>query len=148
MPTTPDAVFLSVRCTVMRLHFGAISSSTIRSARSRSVQPLRPSGGSESRNAMSSASCLPSRSLSEVGTSRFLPPNAMSKPSVTSRLRIFSTHCREQRKASAMSRSFQWGPLASALSKMWARRTFCEVPLSFVMTSSQVFRSSSVNRTM
>jgi len=118
---------------VVRLMDGAISSSTTFSASSRSVQPLRPSGGSPSRNAMTWASCRPSSDFARGGVSRCLPFKAMSKPSVTRRLRTFSTVCLLHRNASAMSWSFQFRPSASALSKMLARRTFSEEPLSFLM---------------
>jgi len=63
--------FFSVSWIVVQLTAGAISSSTTFSASKRNVQPLRPSGGSDSRSAMTFASCSPSRHLARGGAERF-----------------------------------------------------------------------------
>src|SRR5436190_960027 len=61
---------------------------------------------------------------------------------------MFSTVLVRQPKASAICLSVQLGPSASAFSRICARRTFCDDPLSRLITSRSVSRSSSVRRTI
>src|SRR5881227_615436 len=61
---------------------------------------------------------------------------------------MFSTVLVRQPKASAICLSVQAGPSASAFSRICARRTFCDDPLSRLITSRSVSRSSSVRRTI
>src|SRR5262245_19866978 len=98
--------------------------------------------------AMSLASACPSSLQGVGGWGRFLPSRANAKPSVTRRLRTFSTVWTRQLNASAIWASGQWGPSASALSRIWARRCFWDDPLSFLTMSWQVRRSCSDRRTM
>jgi len=61
---------------------------------------------------------------------------------------MFSTVLVRQPTASAILASVHAGPSTSAFSRIWARRTFCEEPLSFLTTSVSVARSPSVRRTI
>ena len=94
------------------------------------------------------AFCSPSRSFLRGGVSRFLPLRAVLKPLVTKPSRIFSTVCLLQDNASAILLSLQFNPSASDFNKMCARRTFADNPLSFLITSSRIPRSSIESRTM
>ena len=99
------------------------------------------------RRAITFASCSPSKSFSCGGVSRGFPFKAISKPSVTGRCRMFSTVLIRQPKASAILRSVQHGPSASAFKSTCARRTFCDDPLNFFTTLRSVSRSLSAKRT-
>src|SRR6478672_9096527 len=80
--------------------------------------------------AISCASASPS-SLHGVGGSwRFLPSRASSKRSVPRRLRRCSIVCTRQLKASAILTSGHPAPSALALSRICARRNFCDDPLT------------------
>src|SRR5262245_9536005 len=107
-----------------------------------------PAGGFPSRIAISFASPSPSSLRGVGGVARFLRSSAASTPAVTNRSRRFSTVRTEQSYASAILSSDHPGPSASALSRIWARLTFSEVPLSRFTTSWHTARSSSDSRTI
>src|SRR5260370_26369670 len=141
------AVFFRVRRRVSWLTDATISNSIPLRANSRSDQLAYPGGGEPRRIAMTFASCSPSNSLGVGGWVRLIPFNACSKPHSTRRRRTFSTVLLRQPNASAIRRSVQLGPSASALSRIWARRTFWPVPFNFLTTSPSSARSRSVRRT-
>src|SRR5271154_6566399 len=128
-------VFLSVLRTVSLLIESTPSKATRTAADSGTVQWPYPTGGLPGRMAISFASPSPSSLAGVGGNSRFLPSRASSKPSVTNRLRRFSIVCTRQLNASAIFVSGHPGPSASALSRIWARRAFCDDPLRFLITS-------------
>ena len=78
----------------------------------------------------------------------FLANQRPSKPSRTNACRTFSTVRVRQPTASLILASSQAGPSASALSKIVARRSFSDLPFSFLMVASQIVRSSFVSRTI
>src|SRR5262249_14875607 len=128
-------VFLSVRRMVSWLMESTISSSTTLRANNRNVQLAYPFGAGPNRIAMILASCSPVSSFGVGGSLRLARSSVSRKPRSTKRWRICSTVCTRQEKASAIRSSVQFGPLASALSSTWARRTFWLDPLSFLTTS-------------
>src|SRR5271168_1134105 len=82
------------------------------------------------------------------GVARCFRAKADSKPSRTNARRTFSTVRVRQPTASLIFASSHAGPSASALSRIVARRSFCDLPVSFLMDASQIARSSSVSRTI
>src|SRR3954447_10091112 len=142
------SVFFRVLRTVSAQIDGTTSSATNSSASNCNDQRPYPAGGFPNRIAISFASPTPS-SLRGVGdVARFLRSNAASKPSVTNRSRRFSTVRTEQSYASVIFASGHPGPSASALSRIWARFTFSDVPLSRFTTSWHTPRSPSDSRTI
>src|SRR4029434_1952262 len=116
-------VFLSVFLSVSWLTVSTMASSTTCSANNRNDQLANPWGGWPRRNAMTFASCSPSSRFCRGGVWGFSPCRAISKRAVTRRCRMFSTVLVRHKKASAIFASVQLGPLASALSRICARRT-------------------------
>jgi hypothetical protein len=98
--------------------------------------------------AINLASPAPSSNFGVGDVAGFLRTSACSKPSQTKACRTFSTVRVRHPTASLIFASFHAGPSASALSKMVARRNFCDLPVSFLMVASQIARSSSVSRTI
>src|SRR5581483_5038994 len=141
------AVFLSVLRKVSWLIFSTMPNSTTLSANKRSDQLANPFGGLPKRTAMTFASCSPSRILARGGVAGLLAWSVSSKPSVTSRCRIFSTVLVRQPNASAICRSVQFGPSASHFSSTCALRTFIDDPFKPRITSRSICRSCSVKRT-
>jgi hypothetical protein len=98
--------------------------------------------------AINFASAAPSSNFGVGDVAAFLRTSALSKPSQTNACRTFSTVRVRQPTASLILASSQAGPLASALSKIVARRSFSDLPFSSLMLASQIARSSSVSRTI
>lgn len=98
--------------------------------------------------AINFASAAPSSNFGVGEVAAFLRTSALSKPSRTKARRTFSTVCLRHPTASLILVSFHAGPSASALSKIVARRSFSDLPFSFLMVASQIARSSSVSRTI
>jgi len=98
--------------------------------------------------AINFASPAPSSNFGVGGVARFFRAKAPSKPSRTNACRTFSTVRVRQPTASLIFASSHAGPSASALSKIVARRSFSDLPVSFLMVASQIVRSSSVSRTI
>src|ERR1700693_1147690 len=115
-------VFFRQRRTVSCDTASTMFNSTIRSASSRSVHRAWPDGADPQHVATTFASFSPSRIFCRDGRTCFLRLRAISKPSSTRRLRMFSTVCTVTRQASAIASSFQPGPclLQSATSNTCA----------------------------
>src|SRR3954447_37310 len=142
------AIFFSVLRTVSAQIEGTTSNTTSSSANNCNDHRPYPAGGFPNRMAISFASPTPSSLCGVGGIARFLRSNAASKPAVTNRSRRFSTVRTEQPYASAIFASGHPGPSTSALSRIWARFTFSDVPLSRLTISSHALRSPSDSRTI
>jgi len=137
----------------MRTHSGLIDSTTVnstsRSASSRKVQRVRPSGGAAHASAIRWASWTPSslRYWRPVG---FFRKRAAGNPASTNAWRTRYTVEAPQSTASAIVASSQPGPsaLASALSKMraWISADAARFPVRIRSFSS--VRSLAVRRTI
>src|SRR5438128_466639 len=136
-------VFFRQRRTVSCETVSTMSSSTTRSANSRNVQRACPDGTAPQHSATTLASFSPSRILARDSRTCFLRFKANSKPSSTSRLRMFSTVCTVTWQASAMALSFQAGPClpASANNSTWAWVRFFAAILSFLTSCESSLRS-------
>jgi len=141
-------VFFRVLRTVSAQIEGTTSNATNSSASNCNVHRPYPAGGFPNRIAISFASPSPSSVRGVGDVARLLRSNAASKPAVTNRSRRFSTARTEQPYASAIFTSGQLSPSASALSSIWARRTFSDVPLSRLTMPWHTPRSSSDSRTI
>src|SRR6185312_3694368 len=124
------SVFFRVLRTVSAQIEGTTSNTTSSSASNCNDHRPYPAGGFPNRIAISFASPTPSSLRVVGGVARLFRSNAASKPVVTNRSRRFSTVRTEQPYASAIFASGHPGPSASALSRIWARLTFSDVPLS------------------
>src|SRR5512134_1110500 len=144
-----EFVFLRVRRTVSDEIRSTTPRSTSRSASSRIVQRVRPSGGCEQAMVTSWASPWPSRRRSYTRLGR-LGSSAASKPSITKRSRTRYTVAVPQSRALTMSSSFPAGPRspASALSRMRACVSFRAAALPLASSCSSQSRSSWASATI
>jgi len=119
--------------------------------------PRSPSRTQRSDLPAAGPSQWPNRFSSSTGERRLLASkpaarqtgrSVSSKPRSASRCRSLSTVLVRHENASAMRSSVQFGPSASAFSRIWAHRTFWAVPFIFLITPRSSLRSRSVSRTM